>query len=75
MLIDGNSIFYRSFYALPLLKSENGYSNAVFGFANILVKAIETLHPTHVAVAFDVSKKTFRNDIYSEYKATRKPMP
>ena len=75
VLIDGNSIFYRAFYALPLLKSEKGYSNAVYGFANILLKVIAQLKPTHIAVAFDVSKKTFRNDIFSEYKATRKPMP
>ena len=75
LLVDGNSIFYRSFYALPLLKSEYGYSNAVYGFANILLKAVELIKPTHVAVAFDVSKHTFRNEIYSEYKANRKPMP
>ena len=75
LLIDGNSIFYRSFYALPLLKSDYGYSNAVYGFANIMLKAIDTIKPTHVAVAFDVSKHTFRHDIYSSYKANRKPMP
>ena len=75
LLVDGNSIFYRSFYALPLLKSEHGYSNAVYGFANMLLKAVELIKPTHVAVAFDVSKHTFRNEIYSEYKANRKPMP
>ena len=43
LLIDGNSIFYRSFYALPLLKSEYGYSNAVYGFANMMLKAVELL--------------------------------
>lgn len=75
VLIDGNSIFYRAFYALPLLSSPHGYSNAVYGFANILIKSIETLNPTHVAVAFDVSKHTFRNEIYADYKATRNPMP
>ena len=75
MLIDGNSILYRAFYALPLLRTEKGFSNAVFGFANILFKAIDLLKPSHVAVAFDVSKKTFRNDIFADYKKNRKPMP
>ena len=76
VLIDGNSILYRSFYALPSLMTADGqYTNAIYGFANILVKTINELKPTHIGVAFDVAKKTFRNDIYSDYKATRKPMP
>ncbi|MEG1581958.1 MAG: DNA polymerase I [Clostridia bacterium] len=76
VLIDGNSIFYRAFFALPMLKNDKGeISNAIYGFANILVKAIIDIKPTHIAVAFDVSRHTFRNDIYAEYKGTRKPMP
>ena len=76
VLIDGNSILYRAFFALPPLSLPDGrYTNAVYGFANMIVKAIQELKPTHMAIAFDVSKKTFRNDIYEEYKATRKPMP
>ncbi len=76
LLIDGNSILYRSYYALPLLMSENGiFTNAIYGFVNMLVKTINEIRPTHMAVAFDVSKKTFRNDIYADYKGTRKPMP
>lgn len=76
VIIDGNSIFYRSFYALPLLSNAKGeYSNAIYGFAIELLKVITEMKPKYIAVAFDVSKKTFRNDIYADYKATRKPMP
>jgi len=76
ILIDGNSILYRSFYALPLLALPDGsYTNAIYGFANTIIKTITEHKPTHIAVAFDVAKHTFRNDIYADYKATRKPMP
>ena len=75
VLIDGNSVFYRSFFALPLLTNEKGeYSNAVYGFAMQIVKIITEIKPTHIIVAFDAGKKTFRNNLYGEYKATRKPM-
>lgn len=76
VIIDGNSIFYRSFYALPLLSNAKGeYSNAVYGFAIQIINIIQNIKPKYMAVAFDAAKKTFRNDLYSEYKATRKPMP
>ena len=76
VIIDGNSLFYRSFYALPLLSNANGeYSNAVYGFAVQIVRIINELKPTHMAVAFDAGKHTFRNDMYDGYKANRKPMP
>lgn len=76
VIIDGNSLFYRSFYALPLLKNSVGeYSNAVYGFAIAVVKIINDLKPDYFVVAFDVTKKTFRHDIYKDYKGTRKPMP
>ena len=76
LIIDGNSIANRAFYALPLLSNSKGeFSNAVYGFVNILTKTILDLNPTHIAIAFDYGKKTFRNEIYSEYKATRKGMP
>jgi len=75
VLIDGNSVFYRSFYALPLLTNAKGeYSNAVYGFAMQIVKIITEIKPSHIIVAFDAGKKTFRNTMYNEYKATRKPM-
>ncbi len=76
VIIDGNSILYRSFYALPLLNNTRGeYSNAIYGFAMQILNVIQTIKPEYIAVAFDVSKHTFRNDIYDGYKATRKPMP
>lgn len=76
LIIDGNSIINRAFYALPLLSNSRGeYSNAVYGFVNILTKAILDLKPTHIAVAFDYGKKTFRHKIFSDYKGTRKGMP
>lgn len=76
-IIDGNSIFYREFYALPTtLKNREGQpTNAIYGFANAIIKVINDLKPTHMVVAFDVSRKTFRNEIFADYKATRKPMP
>ena len=76
VVIDGNSIFYRSFYALPLLSNSNGeYSNAVYGFAIQILNIINNIKPKYMVVAFDVSKHTFRNDLFDGYKATRKPMP
>lgn len=76
LIIDGNSLINRAFYALPLLTNSKGeVSNAVYGFINILTKAINEQKPKYIAVAFDYGKKTFRNDIYADYKATRKGMP
>ena len=76
VIVDGNSVLYRAFYALPLLSNENGeFSNAIYGFANQIVKIITDIKPTHIIVAFDAGKHTFRNDMFDGYKATRKPMP
>lgn len=76
VIIDGNSIFYRSFYALPLLTNSSGeFSNAVYGFAIQIIHIIQNIKPNYIVVAFDASKKTFRNELYNDYKATRKPMP
>ena len=77
VLIDGNSIFYREYFAMPnTMKSKSGEpTNAIFGFAGIIIKVIESIKPTHIAVAFDYGKHTFRHDIYKDYKAGRKPMP
>ncbi|MBO5884732.1 MAG: DNA polymerase I, partial [Clostridia bacterium] len=76
LIIDGNSLANRAFYALPPLQNQNGeYSNAIYGFVNILLKFINEQNPTHIAVAFDHSRHTFRTDMYAEYKGTRKPMP
>ncbi len=76
IIIDGNSLINRAFYALPLLSNSRGeFSNGVYGFANILIKAILEVKPKYIAVALDFGKKTFRNEMYSEYKGTRKPTP
>ena len=79
MLIDGNSIINRAFYGLRtenlLANSKGIYTNAVFGFLNILNKYLEDEKPSHIAVAFDMRKPTFRHEAYKEYKANRKGMP
>ena len=80
-LIDGSGFIFRAFHALPPLtrKSDGLPVGAVSGFCNMLFKMLEgnTGHdaPTHLAVIFDHSAKTFRNDIYPQYKAHRPPMP
>ncbi len=76
LIVDGNSIANRAFYALPYLSNHEGKaSGAVFGFANLLIKLISQEKPEYVAVAFDHGRKTFRNKIYSDYKGQRKPTP
>ena len=76
LLIDGHSILNRAFYGVPDLTNKSGlHTNAVYGFLNILFKAIEDEKPTHLAVAFDLSAPTFRHEMYKEYKGTRHPMP
>jgi DNA polymerase-1 len=76
LLIDGNSIMNRAFYGLPLLSDSKGrYTNAVFGFLNILFKAIDDESPTHLLVAFDSHAPTFRHKTYEAYKGNRKGMP
>lgn len=75
-IIDGNSILYREFYALPGLTNKHGeFSGALFGFSKFIVELITKYKPSHMVVAFDAGKITFRNEIYDGYKATRKPMP
>lgn len=76
VIIDGNSLINRAFYALPLLSNAKGeFSNGVYGFMNILVKAILEIKPKYIAVALDYGKKTFRNSLYADYKARRRPTP
>lgn len=76
LAIDGNSILNRSFYGVKPLSSSKGVpTNAIVGFLNTLLKIENENNFDYVCVAFDVSKKTFRNEIFSEYKATRKLMP
>ncbi|MET3682619.1 DNA polymerase-1 [Alkalibacillus flavidus] len=76
VLIDGNSILYRSFFALPLLSNEQGvHTNAVFGFTKMLLKVFEDHDPSHILVAFDAGKTTFRHETYQEYKGGRQKTP
>ena len=76
LIIDGNSIMNRAFYAIKLLSTKDGtYTNACYGFLNIYYMMMEKLKPSYVAVSFDISKPTFRHKMYDEYKAGRKSMP
>ncbi|MGO1989889.1 5'-3' exonuclease H3TH domain-containing protein, partial [Mammaliicoccus vitulinus] len=76
VLIDGNSLSFRAFFALPLLTNKAGvYTNAIYGFTMILDKIIKEEAPTHFMVAFDAGKTTFRNNMYSEYKGGREKTP
>ncbi|WP_281244236.1 DNA polymerase I [Anaerobacillus arseniciselenatis] len=76
VMIDGNSIAYRAFFALPLLNNDKGvYTNAVYGFTTMLLKVIEEERPTHLLVAFDAGKTTFRHNTYQEYKGGRQKTP
>ncbi|SDZ12670.1 DNA polymerase I [Thermoactinomyces sp. DSM 45892] len=76
VLIDGNSIAFRAFYALPLLTNSSGlYTNAAYGFAMMLLKVLEEEKPTHMLVAFDEGKDTFRHEFYQEYKGKRDKTP
>ncbi|AZB43896.1 DNA polymerase I [Bacillus sp. FJAT-42376] len=76
VLIDGNSIAYRAFFALPLLNNDKGvHTNAIYGFTMILMKILEEENPTHMLVAFDAGKTTFRHKTYSEYKGGRQKTP
>lgn len=75
-LLDGNSLLYRSFYALPALTNAQGTpTNAVYGFLLMLVKLYEELRPDYIAVAFDKGRVTFRNEIFKDYKGHRPDAP
>src|SRR5687768_13322364 len=78
MLLDGHSIAYRAFFALPAenFKTVTGQTtNAVYGFTAMLINLLRDEKPTHIATAFDVSRKTFRTEAYPEYKANRSQTP
>ncbi|HEU5455768.1 MAG TPA: 5'-3' exonuclease H3TH domain-containing protein, partial [Nocardioides sp.] len=78
LLLDGHSLAYRAFFALPVenFSTTTGqHTNAVYGFTSMLINVLRDEQPTHVAVAFDVSRKTFRMDEYAEYKAKRNKTP
>ena len=76
MIIDGSSIFYRAFYAMPALTSPTGEpTGAITGFANIILKLLREYSPDYAAVALDASRKTFRTEMFADYKANREHMP
>ena len=76
VLIDGNSLSFRAFYALPLLTNRAGiHTNATYGFAMLLEKIIKEENPTHFLVAFDAGKTTFRHQTYGDYKGGRQKTP
>src|SRR6185436_4533449 len=76
LIIDGHSLLYRAFHALPPLSNNKGQlTNAVYGFLLILFKAIKDLEANYVVACFDTKKPTFRHEQFEEYKAHRAPMP
>ncbi len=76
IIIDGSSLMYRAFFALPLLSASNGaYTNAIMGFANMLGKIFTDYAPERLVVAFDKSRKTFRTQLYADYKGQRAKTP
>ncbi|WP_270889456.1 DNA polymerase I [Pedococcus sp. 5OH_020] len=78
LLLDGHSLAYRAFFALPaenFSTSTGQHTNAVYGFTSMLINVLRDEQPTHIAVAFDISRQTFRNDEYAEYKAGRSATP
>src|SRR3569833_2604778 len=76
--MDGHSLAYRAFFALPIenFSTTSGQpTNAVYGFTSMLINVLRDEQPTHLAVAFDVGRKTFRSEIYAEYKTNRAKSP
>lgn len=75
IIIDGNSLMHRAFYALPPLTNSKGlHTNVIYGFINMLYKIIDELKPTHIGIAFDRKAPTFRHNEYADYKAGRQKM-
>lgn len=76
ILVDGSSYLYRAYHALPALVNSKGFpTGAVYGFTNMLKRLMADYDPAYMAVVFDTKGKTFRDDLYAEYKATRSEMP
>jgi len=78
MVVDGHSLAYRAFFALPVdnfTTRDNQHTNAIYGFLSMFVNLIKAEKPTHLAVAFDTSRHSFRTDVYTEYKANRSETP
>ncbi len=76
LVIDGSSLIHRAFFALPPLMNKQGvHTGAVYGLCNMLLRLLEDVQPKYMAVAFDKSRKTFRTEIFADYKGQRKPTP
>ena len=76
LALDGNSLINRAFYGIRILSTKDGtFTNAIYGFMNILLKLIDTNSPDLIVAAFDLKAPTFRHKMYADYKAGRKPMP
>ena len=78
LILDGHSLAYRAFHALPVenfATSTGQHTNAVYGFVSMLVNVLKERQPSHIAVAFDISRETFRTAAYPEYKAGRAKTP
>jgi DNA polymerase-1 len=75
-LVDGSNYLYRAFYAIPALTNSKGFpTNAIYGFTNMLLKLLRDIKPDYIVIAFDVKGPTTRHEEFTDYKATRKPMP
>ncbi len=76
VLVDGSSYLYRAFHAMPMLTNSKGmHTGAAYGITSMLRRLLADYNPSHLAVVFDAKGKTFRDDLYAEYKANRPPMP
>lgn len=76
LILDGHSLMYRAFYAMPNLSNSEGlFTGAIYGFSNMLFKMIDEIEPDYIVATFDRSKPTFRHESFEEYKAGRKTMP
>ncbi|PCJ49063.1 MAG: DNA polymerase I [Gammaproteobacteria bacterium] len=76
ILVDGSSYLFRAFHAMPPLENSKGNpTGAIYGVINMMKKLIADYQPSHLAMIFDAKGKTFRNDLYSDYKSNRPPMP
>ncbi|MBQ9437244.1 MAG: DNA polymerase I, partial [Lachnospiraceae bacterium] len=76
VLLDGYSLINRAFYGLPPMTNADGlHTNGILGFFNIIIRIAEEEKPDYIAVAMDVHAPTFRHEMFSDYKGTRKPMP
>lgn len=76
VLIDGNSLLNRAYYATPVFTTKSGTpTNAIFGFVKLLFKILGDIKPEYIIVAFDLKAPTFRHKMFDGYKATRKSMP